>query len=140
MKEVEFLEMIIAKQSFGIEINAVRELSDAFDTTSVPNSHPSIEGIYESRGETITVVNMRNCLGFDATYPTKGEFVIINSKDAIAALHIDSVANIHRVPEEKLLPAGKVNNNKIIKDVVKIQDRLVTLLDIDKIIDEIIEE
>lgn len=137
MKEIEFLEMIVSGQSFGVEIDAVRELSDALTTTPVPNSHPSVEGVYERRGETIAVINLRNCLGFSADYPEKGEHIVIQNNDSIVALHVDSVESIHRVLENKVLPAGKVSNSEITKGIVKIQDRLITILDVQKIIDEI---
>ncbi len=140
MKEIEFLEMIISDQSFGIDIEVVRELSDAIQATPVPNSHPSVEGVYERRGETIAVVNVRNCLGFDSEYPSKGSFVVININNAFIALHSDSVAGIHRVPENKMIKPDKVSDSEYVKGIVKINNKLITVINIEKIISEITGE
>lgn len=137
MKEIEFLETKVSGQSFGVEIDAVRELSDALTTTPVPNSHPSVEGVYERRGETIAVINLRNCLGFTADYPIRGEFIVACVNGSVVALHVDGVASIHRVSEDKLLKPDSVSNSSATKGIVKIGDTLITVLDLENLVSEI---
>ena len=132
MKEIEFLEAKVSGQSFGVEIDAVRELSDALTTTPVPNSHPSVEGVYERRGETIAVINLRNCLGFTADYP-----IVACVNDSVVALHVDGVASIHSVSEDKLLKPDSVSNSSATKGIVKIGDTLITVLDLENLVSEI---
>ncbi|MDO5294745.1 MAG: chemotaxis protein CheW, partial [bacterium] len=56
--ELEILEFCVGNQHYGINVAKVKEILPYQQPTAVPNSHPSIEGIFMPRNEIITVVSL----------------------------------------------------------------------------------
>lgn len=61
--ELEILEFILGNNSYGINVAKIREIIPYQQVTPVPNSHPSIEGIFMPRDTMITAIDLMNCLG-----------------------------------------------------------------------------
>ena len=53
--ELEVLEFVVGGNSYGINVAKIREILPYEPITMVPNSHPSIEGIFMPRDTMITV-------------------------------------------------------------------------------------
>ena len=61
--ELEVLEFTLGNNHYGINVAKIREILTYQPVTPVPNSHPSVEGIFMPRDTMITVVNLKRCLG-----------------------------------------------------------------------------
>lgn len=61
--ELEILEFTLAGNSYGINVAKIKEIITYQPVTPVPNSHPSIEGIFMPRDTMITAIDLKNCLG-----------------------------------------------------------------------------
>lgn len=61
--ELEVLEFTFGKQSLRNQCCKDQEILTYQPVTPVPNSHPSIEGIFMPRDTMISVVNLKRCLG-----------------------------------------------------------------------------
>ena len=61
--ELEVLEFTLGNNHYGINVAKIREILTYQPVTPVPNSHPSIEGIFMPRDTMISVVNLKRCLG-----------------------------------------------------------------------------
>ena len=75
--ELELLEFIVGNQHYGINVAKIKEIITYQSVTPVPNSHPSIEGIFMPRDTMITAIDLKNCLGRGESEP-KGLFIITN--------------------------------------------------------------
>ena len=75
--ELEILEFTLDNNSYGINVAKIREIITYQSVTPVPNSHPSIEGIFMPRDIMITAIDLKNCLGRGETKPS-GLFIITN--------------------------------------------------------------
>ena len=60
--ELEILEFTLADNHYGINVAKIREILSYQKVTPVPNSHPSVEGIFMPRDTMITVINLKKCL------------------------------------------------------------------------------
>ncbi len=60
--ELEILEFKLGQDSYGINVAKIKEIIPFQTVTPVPNSHPSIEGIFMPRDIMITAINLKNCL------------------------------------------------------------------------------
>ena len=94
--ELEILEFTLGNNSYGINVAKIREIITYEEVTPVPNSHPSIEGIFMPRDIMITAIDLKNCLGRGVSEPT-GLFILTNFNKLDLAFHVDSVQGIHRV-------------------------------------------
>ena len=60
--ELEVLEFTLGNNHYGINVAKIREILTYQPVTPVPNSHPSIEGIFMPRDTMISVRRQRDFL------------------------------------------------------------------------------
>ena len=136
--ELEVLEFTLGNNHYGINVAKIREILTYQPVTPVPNSHPSIEGIFMPRDTMISVVNLKRCLGMPDDAKTEGLFIITNFNKLNIAFHVDAVLGIHRVSWEAIIkPDATINTeqNSASTGVIKMDDKLIIILDFEKISD-----
>ena len=84
--ELEILEFTLAGNSYGINVAKIKEIITYQPVTPVPNSHPSIEGIFMPRDTMITAIDLKNCLGRGES-EKKGLFIVTNFNKLDIAFH-----------------------------------------------------
>ena len=137
--ELEVLEFELDKNYYGINVAKVREIIPYQAITPIPNSHPSIEGIFMPRGEIITAIDLRNCLNQKKSEQS-GFFIITNFNQLNIAFHVDAVCGIHRKSWEEVIKPDSVTGgtaNSVSTGIIQIEDRLVMILDFEKIVTDI---
>jgi two-component system chemotaxis response regulator CheV len=140
--ELEILEFMLDDNCYGINVAKISEIIPYQPVTPVPNAHPSIEGIFMPRGTMITAINLKNCLQ-RGSQDDKGLFIITNFNKLDIAFHVDSVAGIHRISWRDIIkPNATVNNADagVSTGIVKYDDKLVIILDFEKIVSDIAPE
>ena len=138
--ELEILEFTVAGFHYGINVAKIREILSYQTVTPIPNSHPFIEGIFMPRDIMISVINLRKCLGYEPDPDIKGLFFITNFNNLNTAFHVDEVLGIHRVSWEDInTPDSTISaaDSGISTGVLKLDDRLVVILDFEKIVSNI---
>ena len=141
--ELEVLEFTLGNNHYGINVAKIREILTYQPVTPVPNSHPSVEGIFMPRDTMITVVNLKRCLGMAESGDGKGLFIITNFNKLNIAFHVDAVIGIHRVSWESIIkPDSTINteDNSASTGVIKMDDKLIIILDFEKIVSDISPE
>ncbi len=137
--ELEVLEFKLAGNSYGINVAKIREIITYQPVTPVPNSHPSIEGIFMPRDVMITAIDLKNCLQRGNSEPG-GLFIITNFNKLDIAFHVDSVIGIHRVSWKDIIKPGatvSTTEEGISTGIIKLNDKLIIILDFEKIVTDI---
>ena len=137
--ELEILEFTLANNSYGINVAKIREIIPYQTVTPVPNSHPSIEGIFMPRDTMITAIDLKNCLGRGES-ETNGLFIITNFNKLDIAFHVESVQGIHRVSWRDIIkPDATISttDESVSTGIVKKEDKLIIILDFEKIVSDI---
>ncbi len=140
--ELEILEFKVGNNHYGINVAKISEIITYQPVTPVPNSHPSIEGIFMPRDVMITAISLKNCLGQGDSEPG-GLFIITNFNKLDVAFHVDQVLGIHRVSWTEIVKPGATVNNAdegLSTGIIKLNDRLVIILDFEKIVTDISPE
>ena len=140
--ELEVLEFKLGNSYYGINVAKIREILSYMPITPIPNAHPCVEGIFMPRDTMMTVINLRKCLGMP-DLDTEGLFVITNFNKLNIAFHVDQVIGIHRVSWEEIIkPDSTINaqDNSASTGVIKLGEKLVVILDFEKIISDISPE
>ncbi len=138
--ELEILEFKVANNYYGINVAKIREILTFQPVTPVPNSHPFVEGIFMPRDTMISVINLRSCLGYEQDPDIEGLFFITNFNSLNTAFHVDEVLGIHRVSWEEInTPDSTINAEDagVSTGVIKLENRLVVILDFEKIVSNI---
>ena len=141
--ELEILEFKLGNNSYGINVAKIREIITYQTVTPVPNAHPSVEGIFMPRDKMITAINLKNALQMGDEGDHDGLFIITNFNMLDVAFHVDRVMGIHRVNWTEIIkPDATVNNEVegVSTGIVKFDDRLVIILDFEKIVTDISPE
>lgn len=137
--ELEILEFTLAGNSYGINVAKIREIIPYQAVTPVPNSHPSIEGIFMPRDTMITAIDLKNCLGRGES-EENGLFIITNFNKLDIAFHVENVLGICRVSWKDIIkPDATIStaDDSIATGIVKKNDQLIIILDFEKIVSDI---
>ena len=137
--ELEVLEFELDGNAYGINVAKIKEIIPYQKVTPVPNSHPSIEGIFMPRDTMITAIDMKNCLQRGVS-EEGGLFIITNFNKLDIAFHVDAVKGIHRISWEQIIKPGatvSTSEDSISTGIVKLDNRLVIILDFEKIVSDI---
>ncbi|OLQ76015.1 chemotaxis protein CheW [Photobacterium proteolyticum] len=127
------------RQRYGINVFKVKEVLQCPKLTTMPNLHPLVKGIAHIRGQTISVIDMSLATGGRPIDDLDNCFVIISEFNrSIQGFLVSSVERIINMNWESILPppkgAGKEN---YLTAVTEIDNELVEILDVEKILDEI---
>jgi len=121
----------------------IREILSYQPVTPVPNTHPSVEGIFMPRDTMITVINLKSCLGM-AENGEEGLFIITNFNKLDIAFHVDQVVGIHRVSWDEIIkPDATINSTEdgsVATGIIKMEGKLIVILDFEAIVSDISPE
>ncbi len=137
--ELEVLEFTLGEFSYGINVAKIKEIISYQPVTPVPNSHPSIEGIFMPRETMITAIDLKNCLGRGQSEPG-GLFIITNFNNLNIAFHVEAVKGIHRVSWRNIIkPDSTISTAEasVSTGFIKNEGKLIIILDFEKIISDI---
>ncbi len=137
--ELEILVFKLGGYSYGINVAKIREIIPYQPVTPVPNSHPSIEGIFMPRDIMITAIDLKNCLQRGTMEPS-GFFIITNFNKLDIAFHVDNVVGIHRISWRDIIkPNATVSTTEegVSTGIIKYDNKLIIILDFEKIVSDI---
>lgn len=145
--ELEIVEFYIDEQvedgktyrsHFGVNVAKVLEIIRKPKVTELPSTpHPSVKGTFNLRSRIIPLIDLSIWLG-KAMMPTEAPKVIVSEFNNITnAFLVSGVTRIHRLSWEQVEPpSGYVASfsSNSFTGVIKFDDRIVLLLDMEKII------
>jgi two-component system chemotaxis response regulator CheV len=135
--ELEIVEFAVGDNVYGINVAKVREIIRFPDSVvDVPESHPSLEGIANIRGQVIPLINLKKHLGKPGDLDKSTSYIIISEfNQTMVGFCVTSVARIHRLSWKQIeSPTGMVSSEEgVVVAIVKFDDRMILLLDFEKI-------
>ena len=142
--ELEILEFQVGTNHYGINVAKIKEILPYKRPTAIPNAHPCIEGIYMPRDTIITIVDLARSLSIPESEDVdKDMYIVTNFNQLSIAFHVHTVLGIHRVswadiskPDESINNSGK----GVATGIIKLNDRLIVILDFEKIVSDISPE
>ena len=136
------LTFVIGSETYGVDILRVREIRGWSPVTKIPHAPPHVLGVLNLRGSIVPVVDLRMRLALERADYTKITVIIVLSVDSGASRHevgvvVDGVsdvidvaaADLHAPPE-----LGPSCSTDYIRGLATIANRMVVLLDIDRLI------
>jgi purine-binding chemotaxis protein CheW len=137
---LQFVTFTLNNEEYAVDILSVQEINRITDITQVPNSAAYIEGVVNLRGKVIPIINLRTKFGFEEKPKDDSSRIIIMEINNITnGLIVDAVSEVLRIPSSIIEPAPPMSseqNNQFIRGIAKLDNRLIILLDINKLIGE----
>jgi purine-binding chemotaxis protein CheW len=128
----------IGEEEFGIDIEHVNSIEKMLELFKIPNTPDYIEGLVNLRGKVHTVFNLRKRFRMpcpDFTENTK--IIMSNTSASVIGIIVDEVKKIIKVDESEFEATPKALSNlrdKFLSGIVKAEDRVIMLLDVEKIV------
>jgi len=135
---IEIVTFQLGKETYGIDINHVHEVIRLVDITHVPRARQDIEGVINLRGNIIPIVDLRKRLNLEKKDDFHTTRIIILDLDGLIGILVDAVLEVRNIDfnslESPLVFTTEQNNNSYILGIAKQEDVIITLLDIQKIL------
>lgn len=139
--ELEILEFRVGQNYYGINVAKIREILPYQKPTPIPNADARIEGIFMPRDELISIVDLSRVMNLPMSSSTEGDmYIVTNFNKLNTAFHVQSVEGIHRVSWTDIIePDSTINaaGMGMATGIVRIEGRLIIILDFEKIVAEI---
>ncbi len=138
--EKQLVVFDLVGESYGVDISSVREIIQMQAVTAVPESPEFVEGLINLRGVVIPVLDLRKRFGLEsAEHNQDTRIMVVDCKGQDIGIVVDSVAEVLRISSELIEPASSVvtgADSQYLRGIVKLQDRLVILLDVELLLSE----
>ncbi len=140
--DFKMVTFTLAGRQYAINIMKVKEISKANRFTFVPNTLGFVEGVYNLRGEIITIINLRKMFHLPAVTraaESLENIIILHIDDSIIGVIVDSIENVIGVSSQMIQPRHPLFTDiqmKYISGVVEVGGKLYVILDVDRIFGE----
>ncbi|NOH99294.1 chemotaxis protein CheV [Vibrio sp. 99-70-13A1] len=130
---------LMGRQRYGINVFKVKEVLQCPKLTLMPNLHHLVKGVAHIRGQTVSVIDLSLAVGGRPTTDIDKCFVVIaefnRTIQAFLVSSVDRIVNMHW--EAILPPPDGSGKDHYLTAVTNIDDELVEILDVEKILAEI---
>ncbi|WP_160141674.1 chemotaxis protein CheW [Salicibibacter halophilus] len=126
-------------QEYGLEITRVQSIERMLPITHVPGAHRrDIAGVVNLRGKMTPVIDLRLCLGLEASpYDKQTRILVVDENEGAIGLIVDRANDLLDIAETDIEDVSVVRGGETYafgQSVVKIEQRIITLLETDKVL------
>ena len=136
-QDVQLVIFKLANEDYGLPIQKVQEIKRMVPVTKLPQTPEFMEGIINLRGRVIPVVDLRKRFGLVAK-PAEDDtrIMIIDIGGQTVGIIVDAVNEVVQMPGASIDPPPPtfILEAQYIEGIGKMEDRLVILLNIDRIL------
>jgi len=138
---LQLVSFFIGDEEFGVDILYVQEINRMLQVTKVPNAPDFVNGVINLRGRVIPVIDLRLKFGMPKKEPDKNtRIIVMEVSGKTVGFIVDSVNEVLRIPKNVTEPPPELAmgiNSEYIKSVGKLEDRLLILIDLEKILSKV---
>ncbi len=134
----QLVSFVVENEEFGVDILKVQEIIRTVEITRVPKSPEFVEGVINLRGRIVPVIDLRKRFGISKKErDNETRIIVVELTDKVVGFLVDKVKEVIRVEKSIIEPPPDLTtsvNANYITGVAKLQDRLLILLDLDKVL------
>jgi purine-binding chemotaxis protein CheW len=133
----EYLTFRLDQEEYGIDILKVQEIRGYEPPTRVANAPTFIKGVINLRGTIVPIVDMRLKFHCEkAEYNTFTVVIVLNLRQRIVGIVVDSVSDVMELPPESLKSAPDIDSvidSAAVVGLGSVGERMLILLDIERL-------
>jgi purine-binding chemotaxis protein CheW len=123
---------------FGVEVEKVQEVVSCQEMTRVPLAPPVVRGLINLRGQIVTALELRRRLELPERPAGRNPVnVVVRADDVPTSLLVDQIGDVLEVSEEAFeRPPETLKGvaRELILGAYKLKDRLLLILDMEKVV------
>lgn len=120
-------------EQFAVETAKVQGINDMMEITKVPKSPSHIKGLINLRGSIISLLDINLLLDLPKNV-SQTNIIILNMNEEQVGITVDQVDEVLEIEESLIERIDDERRKSYIKGVINFKDRIVTLIDIDKLL------
>jgi purine-binding chemotaxis protein CheW len=136
----QFLTFNLGDELYGVDILRVQEIKGYTAVTKMPNTPPHIKGVLNLRGTIVPIVELRTKFGMPTIdYTAFTVIIVVVVRDKVMGLVVDAVSDVLNIDKKDIqVPPqfGVKVDVSFLNGIGKSGDKLVALLDIDRMLPE----
>lgn len=121
-------------EQFAVQTSKVQNITDNMEITKVPKAPKHIKGLINLRGNVISLLDVNLLLEVPKDPDTQGNIIILEVEDELVGINVDQVDEVLDIEEYMIEKVDSDKEKPYIKGVINFKDRIVTLIDIDKVL------
>ncbi len=137
-QEMKVIIFQLKDEEYAIEVDYIQSIERMQPVTRIPRTFPFVTGVMNLRGVITPIIDLRKRFGIEEKEIDDATRILVISKGQLEmGMIVDGANDVIDIPIEKIEPPPEVIGGKEIdylRGVVKLQNRLFTLLDLDKVI------
>jgi len=122
---------------YGVNVAKVREIIRLPQLSKVVNAKPGVEGMIKLRDKVITIINLAQVLGKDTGDLQADRVVVLEFNNLMVGILVHSVSRIYRISWKNVEAPSRSVHSEQVTGLVKMEDRIILLLDFEKIVGEL---
>ncbi len=137
----ELLQLVtfsLGPEEFGVNILKVKEIIRTMEISKVPRAPTYVEGVINLRNIVIPIIDLRSRFELATRqFDSNTRIIVIEISDFLVGFIVDSVSEVLRIPLSTVEPPPPVVSGleaDYISGVGKLQEKLLILLDLDKLL------
>ena len=135
---LQLVSFNLGKEEFAVDILKIQEINRMVEITKVPKSPEFVEGVINLRGKVIPIIDLRKRFNLPGSENTKQtRIVVVDIDNMVVGLVVDAVSEVLRLPANTVEPPPPIVagiDSEYISGVGKLEDRLLILLELDKVL------
>ncbi len=136
----EILQLVtfnIENEEYAIDILNIQSINRMVEITKIPNSPDYVEGVINLRGQIIPIISLRKRLKLNEKEIDKNtRFIVVEIYNRVYGFIVDSVNEVLRFDRKIIETPPPMTTNidsAYIAAIAKLEDKLIILLDLEKI-------
>ena len=138
----QVLTFVLGEETYGVDILRVQEIRGWSAVTKIPNSPPHVLGVLNLRGSIVPIVDLRKRFNLaQAEYTAITVIIVLTVRSEAGrrdfGVVVDGVSDVVDVDAAAVKPTPDLGSRAAtdhIRGLVSIAERMVVLLDIDRLI------
>ncbi|KGK86046.1 MULTISPECIES: chemotaxis protein CheW [Clostridium] len=124
----------LSNEQFAVETARVQGINDMMEITKVPNAPAYIKGLINLRGNVISLLDINLILNLEKLDTTQNNIIILHMEEELVGIVVDKVDEVLEIDEDIIERVEDEQMELYVKGVINFKDRIVTLIDIDKLL------
>jgi two-component system chemotaxis response regulator CheV len=125
---------------YGVNVAKVREIIRLPHMSRVVNAKPGVEGMIRLRDKVITIINLATVLNKATGDLVADRVVVLEFNNLMVGVLVHSVSRIYRISWKNVEPPASAVHSDVVTGLVKMEDRIILVLDFEKIVAELCSE
>jgi len=135
---IQVVSFSLGNEEYGVDISQVQEINRMVQITHVPRAPHFMEGVINLRGQLIPIIDLRARFGMARAEHTKNTRIVVTEIGGKrVGMVVDAVSEVLRIPVEQVEEAPEMISGvetEYIRGVGKLGDRLIIMLDLQRVI------